>query len=137
MSSPGEPPGAPTFEASKCAWIMVLAVSSVIEAPSSRARTSTRPTDGDLVAPATRPSRVPPAAPRSPRSRTAAGSRPARLRRERSSVFAVRVVVVPPLVRRRLRVALRRVLPLLLAPERGDVEVGPGTSHRLVTARVD
>ena len=33
-----------------------------------------------------------------------------------------------------LRVALGRVLPLLLAPERGDVEVGPGGAHRLVAA---
>ena len=31
---------------------------------------------------------------------------------------------VPPLVRRRLRVARRGVLPLLLAPERSDVDVG-------------
>src|ERR1044072_2522406 len=49
----------------------------------------------------------------------------------------VRVVVVPPLVRRRLRPAVRRVLPLLLAPERGDVEVAPGRAHRLIAARVD
>jgi hypothetical protein len=47
-------------------------------------------------------------------------------RRERLRVFAVRVVVVPPLVRRGLWVALGRVLPLLLAPERGDVEIAPG-----------
>src|SRR4051794_25704783 len=54
---------------------------------------------------------------------------------------ALRVVVLVvaplPLVRRRLRVALRRVLPLLLAPERRDVEVAPGASHRLVAAIVD
>ena len=47
-------------------------------------------------------------------------------RRKRLRVLAVRVVVVPPLVRRGLRVALGRVLPLLLAPERGDVEIAPG-----------
>src|SRR5689334_10202301 len=47
------------------------------------------------------------------------------------------VVVAPPLVRRRLRVTLGRVLPRLLPAERGDVEVRPGPTHRLVTARVD
>src|SRR3954451_11533804 len=50
---------------------------------------------------------------------------------------AVGVVVVPPLVRRRLRVAVGRVLPALLAAERGDVEVGPRAAHRLVAAVVD
>src|SRR5215207_1158177 len=49
----------------------------------------------------------------------------------------VLVVQVPPLVRRGLRVALRRVLPLLLAPERRHVEVAPGAAHRLVAAVVD
>src|SRR5215510_1265636 len=49
----------------------------------------------------------------------------------------VGVVPVPPLVRRRLRVARRRVLPLLLAPERSDVEVSPRAPHRLVAAVVD
>src|ERR671925_2256703 len=49
----------------------------------------------------------------------------------------VRVVIVPPLVRRGLGVALRRVLPLLLAAERRYVEVGPGGSHGLVAAGVD
>src|SRR5215216_1352299 len=68
----------------------------------------------------------------------AAESLPAgRLRRERSGVLAVRVVVVPPLVRRGLRVALRGVLPLLLAPERGDVEIAPGGAHVLIAAGVD
>jgi hypothetical protein len=43
----------------------------------------------------------------------------------RSGVLAVRVVVVPPLVGRGLRVALGRVLPVLLAPERGDIEIAP------------
>ena len=43
----------------------------------------------------------------------------------------------PPVVRRGLGIALRRVLPLLLTPERGDVEVGPGAAHRLVAAVVD
>src|SRR5207245_7626937 len=47
------------------------------------------------------------------------------------------VVPDPPLVRRGLRVALRRVLPLLLAPERSQVEVAPGAPHRLVAAVVD
>src|SRR6516164_10512358 len=47
------------------------------------------------------------------------------------------VVPDPPVVRRGLGIALRRVLPLLLTPERGDVEVGPGAAHRLVAAVVD
>src|SRR6266542_6820323 len=47
------------------------------------------------------------------------------------------VVPDPPLVRRGLGVALRRVLPLLLAPERSHVEVAPGAPHRLVAAAVD
>src|SRR5262245_25271244 len=47
------------------------------------------------------------------------------------------VVPVPPFVRRSLWIALRRVLPLLLAPERGDVEVVPSASHLLVAAVVD
>src|SRR5262245_51756533 len=49
----------------------------------------------------------------------------------------VGVVPVPPLVRRRLRVALRRVLPVLLTPKRGDVEVIPRAPHLLVAAVVD
>ena len=53
------------------------------------------------------------------------------------SCIGVFVVPVPPLVRRGLRVALRRVLPLLLAPERSHVEVAPGAPHRLVAAAVD
>src|SRR6185503_18431849 len=48
----------------------------------------------------------------------------------------VRIVVAPPPVRRRLRVALRRVLPLLLAPEGRDVEVAPRRPHALVAALV-
>jgi hypothetical protein len=63
----------------------------------------------------------------SPRPRRPLASLPAgRLRRERLRVLTVSVVVVPPLVRRGLRVTLGRVLPLLLAPERGDVEIAPG-----------
>src|SRR4051812_13089038 len=51
MSSPGAPPGAPTFEASKCAWIMARAVSSFIEtsfpdAASPGCRLSGRGADG-------------------------------------------------------------------------------------------
>src|SRR3954449_12757983 len=41
---------------------------------------------------------------------------------------AVRVVVVPPLVRRGLRVAVGGVLPLLLAAEGCDIEVAPGVA---------
>src|SRR4029453_5922586 len=54
-----------------------------------------------------------------------------------SPALGVGVVIVPPLVRRGLRVTLRRVLPLLLAAERGDVEVVPGAPHLLVAAGVD
>src|SRR5262245_30524443 len=50
---------------------------------------------------------------------------------------AVRVVVVPPPVRGCLRVAVRRVLPLLLPSERRDVEIAPGAPQRLVAAVVD
>src|SRR4029434_5002069 len=38
---------------------------------------------------------------------------------------------------RRLGIALRRVLPLLLASERRDVEIIPGAPHLLVAAVVD
>src|SRR5262245_59342560 len=44
---------------------------------------------------------------------------------------------VPPLVRRCLGVAFRRILPSLLTTERGDVEVVPSASHLLVAAVVD
>src|SRR5215212_4997807 len=54
-----------------------------------------------------------------------------------SLAVVVLVVQVPPLVRRGLRVALRRVLPHLLAPQGGDVEVAPGAAHVLVAAGVD
>jgi hypothetical protein len=43
----------------------------------------------------------------------------------------------PPLVGLGLRVAFRRVLPQLLTPERGHVQVAPGTHKRLVAAIVD
>src|SRR5215217_5291932 len=80
---------------------------------------------------------VPSAARCRPRPRRAAAPPAARRPRVRSRALTVRVVVVPPLVGRRLRVAGRRVLPLLLAAERRQVEVGPGAAHRLVTALVD
>src|SRR5262249_4542906 len=54
-----------------------------------------------------------------------------------SSGAAVRVVVIPPGIRRSLRIALRRVLLCLLPAERGDVEVVPRAPHLLVTAVVD
>src|SRR4051794_18644421 len=81
--------------------------------------------------------RARPPAPRPRRTRTPGAPPAARRRRARSRGAAVRVVVVPPLVRRRLGVALRRVLPRLLAAERRDVEVAPGAAHRLVAAAVD
>src|SRR5918994_1835956 len=72
------------------------------------------------------------------RATRAAAPRRARVPRARSCVDAtVLVVEVPPLVRRRLRVALGRVLPLLLATERGDVEVGPRAAHGLVAAGIN
>src|SRR5262245_13237797 len=49
----------------------------------------------------------------------------------------VAVVPVPPLVRSALGIALRRVLPRLLTPERRHVEVAPGAPHRLVAAAID
>src|SRR4030095_16427440 len=56
------------------------------------------------------------------------------LGRRRVAIF---VVPVPPLVRRGLRIALRRILPLLLAPKRSHIEVTPRITHRLVAAAVD
>src|ERR1700726_1672653 len=49
----------------------------------------------------------------------------------------VTLVPVPPLVRSALGVALRRILPGLLTPERRHVEVAPGGAHRLIAAAVD
>src|SRR6202043_2485369 len=49
----------------------------------------------------------------------------------------VTLVPIPPLVRSALGVALRRILPTLLTPERGHVEIAPGGPHRLVAAAVD
>src|SRR5829696_10343397 len=46
----------------------------------------------------------------------------------------VLVVAAPPFVTRGLRVALSRVLPILLAAERGEVEEGPDGSERLYAA---
>jgi hypothetical protein len=59
---------------------------------------------------------------------------PLRIRR---GLGAVVVVPVPPLVWRRLRVALWRIFPFLLAPERGHVEVAPSAPHRLIAAAID
>src|SRR6185369_15821315 len=59
---------------------------------------------------------------------------PLRVRRRLGIVV---VVPVPPLVRRRLRVTLRRVFPNLLPAERRDVEVAPNGPHRLVAANID
>src|SRR5688500_18980571 len=44
---------------------------------------------------------------------------------------------VPPFVRRRLRITLGRVFPLLLPPQRSYVEIVPGVPHLLITAIVD
>jgi hypothetical protein len=72
-----------------------------------------------------------------PQSATGGPRRSAQRRSARSRALAVRVVVVPPLVGRRLRVARWRVFQLLLASERGDVEVAPGAAQVLVAAVVD
>src|SRR5206468_7250951 len=47
------------------------------------------------------------------------------------------VVPDPPRIRLRLRVALRRVLPLLLAAEGGHVQVAPRAPEGLVAPAVD
>src|SRR4029077_149356 len=52
-------------------------------------------------------------------------------------VVVVLVVPPPPLVRWRLRVGRRRVLPFLLTPEGSDVEVVPSGPHLFVTAVVN
>src|SRR5258705_13801377 len=49
----------------------------------------------------------------------------------------VTVVPVPPLVRPALGVAFRRVLPLLLTPERRHVEIAPDGALRLFAAGAD
>src|SRR5215510_13343020 len=64
-------------------------------------------------------------------------ARPAQRRPAQSCAIAIPIVVVPPVIGRRLRVARRRVLPLLLASERSDVEVAPGAAQVLVAAGVD
>src|SRR5215218_523967 len=51
-------------------------------------------------------------------------------------LVVVCVVPLPPHVWRGLGIAVRRVLPLLLAPERRHVEVGPGGGVHLVAAAV-
>src|SRR6185437_5109653 len=55
----------------------------------------------------------------------------------RRCIRDVAVVPVPPLVRRRLRIAFGRILPELLPAERCDVEVVPGAAELLVTAVVE
>src|SRR3954454_3445466 len=49
----------------------------------------------------------------------------------------VTVVQVPPFVRPGLRIAIRRILPLLLASERRHVEVAPDGTHRFVATAAD
>src|SRR6516165_6018955 len=57
--------------------------------------------------------------------------------RVRRGLGVVVVVPVPPFVPRSLWIAFRRVLPLLLTPERGHVKIAPDAPHRLVAAVVD
>src|SRR5687768_7749010 len=73
-----------------------------------------------------------------PRRRATAAAPPVALpRRGLSRGVTVLVVQVPPLVRRGLRVALGRVLPILLATQQRHVQVRPGGPHRLVAAVLD
>src|SRR5262245_55648611 len=53
-----------------------------------------------------------------------------------SALGVIVVVPVPPLVRRGLRIAWRRVFPGLLAAERRDIEITPGGRHRVVGTTV-
>src|SRR5919198_6244303 len=55
----------------------------------------------------------------------------------RARLRAVFVVQPPPPIRRGLRIALGRVLPLLLAAKRGDVQVVPGAPHLFIAAAGD
>src|SRR5882672_5153574 len=48
--------------------------------------------------------------------------------------IAVLVVAAPPLIGRGFRPALGRILPILLAAERRQVEEGPGAAERLDAA---
>src|ERR1041385_1170000 len=59
---------------------------------------------------------------------------PLRIRR---CLGVIVVVPVPPFVRRRLRITLRRVFPLFLPAKRSDIEIVPGVPHLLVAAIVD
>src|SRR6516225_2586848 len=55
----------------------------------------------------------------------------------RRGIGDVTLVPVPPLIGAALRIALWRVLPRFLTPERRYIEVAPDSSHRLVAAAVD
>src|SRR6185312_6075621 len=55
----------------------------------------------------------------------------------RCRIRDVAVVPVPPLVGRRLGIALGRILPELLPAEGGDVEVVPGAAQLLVAAVIE
>src|SRR5262249_37045770 len=52
-------------------------------------------------------------------------------------VLRVGVVPAPPLIRWTLRIALRRILPILLAAKRGHIEEVPGVHKHLVAPAVD
>src|SRR5918995_779848 len=55
----------------------------------------------------------------------------------RAGLRAEFVVQPPPPIRRGLRIALGRVLPLLLAAKRGDIQVVPRAPHLLIAATRD
>src|SRR5215213_10382615 len=99
--------------------------SSAAATKTDELRSSRRPTDGAVAGRSSLPAQV------------GAESPPPTLPSWGSLALGVGVVVVPPLVRRGLRVPLRRVLPCLLAAEGGEVEVVPGAPHLLVAAGVD
>src|SRR5215204_5028686 len=83
-------------------------------------------------------SRAPSPPPGRPRARALSGPDASDLLEMlRVGCLTVLVVAVPPRVARGLRVALGRVLPVLLAAERGHVEIGPGAAQRFVAAAVD
>src|SRR5262249_17802070 len=86
---------------------------------------------------ACRPDAVPLSARRCRGRRARTRSCPALHRPLRHPRVVVFVVPVPPVVGRGLGIALGRVLPGLLPPERGHVEVAPGAPQRLVAAVVE
>src|SRR5687767_9583137 len=65
------------------------------------------------------------------------GTRLVTTSRSLAFTFLISVVIVPPLVRRSLWMAVGRIFPLLLPTKRGHVEVAPRRPDRFIAARVD